>query len=77
MSSSTSRFTRNPLRLLRRQAPFLAIFSLGLAILFWHLLARWGGIPAFMLPSPAAVWLSFMAALRNGLLLRNSLVTLG
>lgn len=54
----------------------IAGFSLLVALLFWELLARFGNIPAYMLPSPAAVWGRFLRALADGSLLRNSLVTL-
>jgi NitT/TauT family transport system permease protein len=52
--------------------PF-AIFG-GLAL--WAAVARWGGLPAFILPSPEAVGLRFLAALRDGSLLRNTGATL-
>ena len=78
MTSTTPyKIARRSLRLIRRQSSFLVVFSLSLAVLFWHLLARWGKIPAFILPSPGMVWKSGIIALRDGLLLRHSLVTLG
>jgi NitT/TauT family transport system permease protein len=51
-------------------------FSLLLALLLWELLSWLGNIPAFMLPSPGAVWERFLRALQDGSLLRNSAVTL-
>jgi NitT/TauT family transport system permease protein len=51
-----------------------ATLLVGLAL--WAALARWSGLPSFMLPSPAAVWNRLAAALVDGSLLRNTWATL-
>jgi NitT/TauT family transport system permease protein len=43
----------------------------------WYAITRWGGVPGFLLPSPAAVGERLLAALQDGTLLRHTLVTLG
>ena len=53
-------------RWLWRRGVYLVPFSAGLAILIWHLLARYGGFPAFILPSPALVWQRFLNAFLEG-----------
>ena len=71
--------TRKPQSLrqhLGRQSSWLAVLSFALAVLIWALVAQWGSLPAFILPSPAAVWQRFVQVLMDGTLLRNSLVTL-
>ena len=45
-------------------------------LLAWHLAARFGGLPAFILPSPADVWTRFLRSLADGLLLTHSFITL-
>jgi NitT/TauT family transport system permease protein len=54
----------------------IAVFSLLAALLLWELISRFGSLPAYMLPSPAAVWERFLRALADGSLVRNTLVTL-
>ncbi len=61
---------------IRRQASLLVVFSLALGILAWQLLARFGGIAPYLLPSPEQVWARFINALLDGTLLNNTLVTL-
>lgn len=51
--------------------------SAALAILIWHLVARYGGFPAFILPSPVLVWNRFLSALLDGRLAYHIAVTLG
>ena len=51
-------------------------FSLILAIILWDLLVRLANFPAFILPSPGLVWTRFWQVLRDGSLLRHSLITL-
>ena len=60
----------------RRQGATLLPLSLALAILGWHLVARLGGFPAFILPTPGLVWSRLLAALGDGSLLRHTWVTL-
>ena len=43
----------------------------------WALIIRLTGYPAFILPSPAQVWKSFLVLAINGTLWRNTLTTLG
>jgi len=42
----------------------------------WEFLVRWQGYPAFILPSPAAVWARFVALLLDGRLLLHTTATL-
>lgn len=51
--------------------------SLILALGFWQLLTQLTDLPAFILPTPADVWLRFARALVDGSLLRHTGVTLG
>jgi len=62
---------------LRRRGAYLVPISVGFAILIWHLIARYGGFPAFILPSPAQVWTRFLSALLDGRLAYHVAVTLG
>jgi NitT/TauT family transport system permease protein len=50
--------------------------SLGLGLIAWDLAARFSGLPAFMLPSPAQVWQRTAQALADGSLLYHSGITL-
>jgi NitT/TauT family transport system permease protein len=45
-------------------------------LLAWWAAARFGGLPAFILPSPAQVWTRFLRALSDGSLFYHSGVTL-
>ncbi len=45
-------------------------------ILFWALMVRIGGYPAFVLPAPLVVWGKFVSVLLDGSLLRHTAVTL-
>ena len=45
-------------------------------LLIWWLVARMANLPAFILPSPGAVWQRFLASLTDGSLLLNTGVTL-
>lgn len=60
-----------------RRGVYLVPISTGLAILIWHLIARYGGLPAFILPSPVLVWTRFLRALLDGRLAYHIAVTLG
>jgi NitT/TauT family transport system permease protein len=51
-------------------------FIVGATLLAWYGITRWGALPGFLLPSPAAVGERFLAALRDGSLVRHTLVTL-
>lgn len=76
MASTADRFMRTPARLVLRQSSTLVVFSMGLAIAGWYMLSRLGGFPDFILPAPGQVALRGLAALQDGSLLSNSLVTL-
>jgi NitT/TauT family transport system permease protein len=65
-----------PARLLRHRGLYFLPISLGLAILIWETIVKVGNFPAFILPSPGAVWLRFIQVLENGTLLSNTLATL-
>ncbi len=55
---------------------WLGFISLAAGIFVWWLIARYGGLPAFILPSPADVWTRFLRALLNGELARHTGATL-
>lgn len=63
-------------RRLKRRNFYLVPISMGLALLIWHLIAQLGGFPAFILPSPALVWVRFLSALLDGRLIYHITVTL-
>lgn len=67
---------RTTLKSLRSQAYFLVVFSVGLGLLAWYLLSRFGGIQPYLLPAPGAVWERFLTSLSDGTLLRNTFYTL-
>ena len=46
------------------------------ALIVWSLLARFSGLPAFMLPGPGLVWVRLVATITDGSLLRHTLTTL-
>jgi NitT/TauT family transport system permease protein len=50
--------------------------SIGFALSAWHITVQATGLPRFILPSPADVWLRFLRALQDGSLLRHTSVTL-
>jgi len=55
-----------------------AFIPLALVIFFalWELIVRWGGYPAFILPTPRQVWTRFLVALYDSSLTMHILVTL-
>jgi NitT/TauT family transport system permease protein len=65
-----------PLRGLQRSGLWLVPASFLLAILIWTLVAHLGNFPAFILPTPGLVWLRLLQVVRDGSLLRHSIVTL-
>ncbi|MEZ0396561.1 MAG: ABC transporter permease [Anaerolineales bacterium] len=71
----------NPLRLSpqspRRWRPWTVFLSLAAALLTWELLARFGGLPPFILPAPQQVAVRFWRALLEDHLLLHTAVTLG
>ncbi|RPI34570.1 MAG: ABC transporter permease [Chloroflexota bacterium] len=73
---AAQQITQRSLRTLQREGPFLVVFSLGLAILFWYLVVRFGYVSIYLLPPPGMVLARFLKAASDGTLLRNSLYTL-
>jgi NitT/TauT family transport system permease protein len=63
-------------RVLNRYRRWLGYISVGVGLLAWWLIARYGGLPTFILPSPADVWTRFLRALVTGELARHTGVTL-
>ncbi|NTV38209.1 MAG: ABC transporter permease [Anaerolineales bacterium] len=66
-------------KLTRRLAslrPWLGLLSIAAFLLAWHLTARLGDLPAFILPAPADVWARFLRTLSDGSLLLHTFVTL-
>lgn len=59
-----------------RSRRWLGFFSFAAGLFAWWLIARFGGLPAFILPSPADVWARFLRALLNGELARHTGATL-
>jgi NitT/TauT family transport system permease protein len=55
---------------------WLGLASLAIGLLAWWAVARYSGLPSFILPSPAQVWTRFLRALSDGSLLVNTGVTL-
>lgn len=66
----------NLLESLLRHSPAVAVFSIAMGLLVWQVAARYGGIPAFMLPAPLQVAARFWRALADGSLLTHTMVTL-
>jgi len=56
--------------------PWLGLISIMTGLLAWQLVARYSGLPHFILPAPHEVWVSFIKALTNGTLLYHTAVTL-
>lgn len=50
--------------------------SLILAVLIWHLVARLGGFPPYLLPTPSLVWVRFWQSALSGRLVYHSGITL-
>ncbi|MGD8402765.1 MAG: ABC transporter permease [Anaerolineales bacterium] len=55
---------------------WLGLASLIAGLLVWWAIARYSGLPSFILPSPAQVWTRFLRALANGSLFVHAGVTL-
>lgn len=70
--------SQSPMRA-RRPDPrrFLtSILAVVTALLVWQAVSAWGTLPAFLLPTPAAVGARLVDAARDGLLVRHTLATL-
>jgi NitT/TauT family transport system permease protein len=59
-----------------RSRNWLGLISVLAGLLAWHLAARYGGLPNFILPSPLSVWTRFLRALSDGSLLYHTGITL-
>ncbi len=61
-----------------RQSWHLLMIPIALifAVLVWGSASRWSGLPAFILPSPAAVFHRSVRAIQDGTLIRHTLATL-
>ena len=62
---------------IRKHGAYLVPVSAAIAILIWYLIAKYGGFPVFILPSPLLVWDRFLRALLEGRLAYHIAVTLG
>jgi len=65
-SYMTAKSTRN----------WLGLVSLLAGLLIWWTVARYSGLPSFILPAPGQVWIRFLRALSDGSLLVHTGVTL-
>jgi len=55
---------------------WLGMVSLAAGLLAWWAMARYSGLPSFILPSPAQVWMRFLRAMSDGSLFFHAGVTL-
>jgi NitT/TauT family transport system permease protein len=55
---------------------WLGLLSIFTGLLAWYMVARYGGLPNFILPSPFSVWARFLRALNDGSLLQHTRITL-
>jgi NitT/TauT family transport system permease protein len=74
--TQTQKIALGPLRKARRNGLILLPFSLGTAIILWYVIARLGGFPPFILPTPDLVWQRFLLAISDGSLQRHLTATL-
>lgn len=74
--TQTRKLVLSPLRRASRRSFPLVIASILLAGILWYLLARLGGFPAYILPTPDLVWTRFLQAVSSGSLLRHTAATL-
>jgi NitT/TauT family transport system permease protein len=63
-------------RTARRNQSLIGAASLLAGLLAWWLAARMAGLPAFILPSPEAVWSRFLIAVGDGTLVLHTWATL-
>ncbi len=61
---------------IRSTRSWLGLASILAGLLIWWFVARTANLPAFILPSPGAVWQRFLSSLADGTLLLNTGVTL-
>jgi NitT/TauT family transport system permease protein len=74
--SSGNKSAYRPPHRLPRQGLYLLPVSLALAILLWRVIVQVGDFSPIILPPPGQVWQRFLQVVENGILLRNTLVTL-
>jgi NitT/TauT family transport system permease protein len=55
---------------------WLGLVSVLAGVLAWYLIARYSGIPNFILPSPVSVWTRFLKTLSDGSLIYHTAITL-
>ncbi|MEW6401976.1 MAG: ABC transporter permease [Chloroflexota bacterium] len=72
----TSPILHNLPRMVSKHRHWLGLVSLLAGLLGWWLAARLSGLPAFILPSPGAVWTRFLKALVDGSLFVHAAATL-
>lgn len=64
------------LKKLLNRIPWLGVLSLIAGWVAWTLIARFSGLPRFILPSPSDVWTSFVKSILSGKLLYHTAITL-
>ena len=67
---------RPALEFLARYNGWLVLVSIVVVLGAWSLIISWGDLPAFLLPSPLAVWQKFISMLSDGTLISHAAVTL-
>ncbi len=75
--TATRKIASTSRKRLRKHGVYLVPISAGAAIFIWYLIARYGGFPAFILPSPGLVFTRFISALFEGRLAYHIAITLG
>ena len=69
-------FIRNLSQTAKGGYRWLGLVSLLAGLIAWWVVARFSGLPAFVLPSPLQVWQRFLLSLTDGELAQNTAVTL-
>jgi NitT/TauT family transport system permease protein len=76
MKTMNLNFIRNLPETAKRGYRWLGLISLAAGLIVWWAIARFSGLPAFVLPSPLQVWQRFLLSLTDGELVQNTAVTL-
>lgn len=66
----------SPAERLAKYNGWLVCASLLIALGIWSAVVKWSDLPAFVLPSPYAVWQKLLLTLTNGTLIHHMLITL-
>lgn len=66
----------SPAERLAKYNGWLVCASLLIALGIWSAVVKWSDLPAFVLPSPYAVWQKLLLTLTNGTLIHHTLITL-